>query len=96
MLGGAFEGVEDTVSPFGYKRGEGIDAGSGEPVWIVSKERYKYDPVFDTLNPVDGKVTGAGKIFLLPVLKLHCAETLFVNEYQRLFPELRNLWKYLE
>jgi hypothetical protein len=62
MLGGAFEGVEDTVSPFGYKRGEGIDAGSGEPEWIVGKERYKYDAIFDTLNPVDGKVTGAGKL----------------------------------
>jgi len=61
MLGGAFEGVEDKVSPFGYKRGEGIDAGSGEPQWIVSKERYKFDAIFDTLNPVDGKVTGAGK-----------------------------------
>jgi len=62
MLGGAFEGVEDKVSPFGYKRGEGIDAGSGEPEWIVSKERYKFDAIFDTLNPVDGKVTGAGKL----------------------------------
>jgi len=62
MLGGAFEGVVDKVSPFGYKRGEGIDAGSGEPEWIVSKERYKFDAIFDTLNPVDGKVTGAGKL----------------------------------
>lgn len=62
MLGGAFEGVEDTVSPFGYKRGEGIDAGSGEPEWIVSRERYKYDTIFDALSPVDGKVTGAGKL----------------------------------
>jgi len=35
ILGGAFEGVEDQVSPFGYKRGEGIDAGAGEPEWIV-------------------------------------------------------------
>ena len=62
MLGGAFEGVVDKVSPFGYKRGEGIDAGSGEPEWIVSKERYKSDAIFGTLNPVDGKVTGAGKL----------------------------------
>jgi len=59
VKGGAFEGVVDKVSPFGYKRGEGIDAGSGEPEWIVSKERYKSDAIFDTLNPVDGKVTGA-------------------------------------
>lgn len=42
IIGGAFEGVVDQVSPFGYKRGEGIDAGAGEPEWIVNKERYKY------------------------------------------------------
>ncbi|XP_063233844.1 EH domain-containing protein 1 [Bacillus rossius redtenbacheri] len=59
IKGGAFEGVTDTISPFGYKRGEGIDAGSGEPEWIVNKERYKYDALFDSLGPVDGKVTGA-------------------------------------
>lgn len=59
VQGGAFEGVEDNVSPFGYKKGEGIDAGHGEPEWIVSKERYKYDSIFDTLGPIDGKVTGS-------------------------------------
>lgn len=59
IKGGAFEGVEDNVSPFGYKKGEGIDAGHGEPEWIVSKERYKYDSIFDTLGPIDGKVTGS-------------------------------------
>lgn len=46
---------------FGYKRGEGIDAGSGEPEWIVAKDRYKYDQLFDSLNPIDGKITGSGK-----------------------------------
>lgn len=61
ILGGAFEGVEDQVSPFGYKRGEGIDAGAGEPEWIVNKERYKYDSMFESLGPQDGKITGAGK-----------------------------------
>lgn len=59
--GGAFEGIEDQVSPFGYKRGEGIDAGAGEPEWIVNKERYKYDSIFESLGPQDGKITGAGK-----------------------------------
>lgn len=60
IKGGAFEGVEDTVSPFGYKRGEGIDAGYGEPEWIVSKFKPQADKIFDSLSPVDGKVTGAG------------------------------------
>ncbi|XP_076638709.1 EH domain-containing protein 1-like isoform X2 [Colletes latitarsis] len=59
VKGGAFEGVKDQVSPFGYKRGEGIDAGAGEPEWIVNKERDKYDSIFGMLDPCDGKITGA-------------------------------------
>lgn len=58
--GGAFEGVEDQVSPFGYGRGEGVDAGHGDPEWICSKEKPRYDQIFQALNPIDGKVTGAG------------------------------------
>lgn len=59
FLGGAFEGVEDTVSPFGYKKGEGIDAGYGEPDWVVNKSKAKYDELFNALSPIDGKITGA-------------------------------------
>ncbi|CAH2985757.1 unnamed protein product [Chilo suppressalis] len=59
VLGGAFEGVEDQVSPFGYGRGEGVDAGHGDPDWICSKEKPRYDQMFQSLNPIDGKVTGA-------------------------------------
>lgn len=59
ITGGAFEGVEDTISPFGYKSREGANAGYGEPEWIVNKERTTYDTVFDTLRPVEGKVSGA-------------------------------------
>lgn len=63
--GGAFEGVvDDTISPFGYKRGEGIDAGFGEHDWICSRERGQTDPMFEKLNPVDGKITGAGKTYV--------------------------------
>lgn len=58
VQGGAFTNVEDTVSPFGYKRGEGIDAGAGELDWIVSREKPKYDEIFRNLNPTEGKVTG--------------------------------------
>lgn len=63
-LGGAFKNIEDTISPFGYKRGEGVDAGAGEIEWVVNKDRYKYDSIFDTLGPVDGKVTGASSYYL--------------------------------
>lgn len=62
LTGGAFEGVvDDVVSPFGYKRGEGIDAGFGEHEWICNRDRARTDPIFESLNPVDGKITGAGK-----------------------------------
>lgn len=67
-IGGAFEGVvDDVVSPFGYKRGEGIDAGFGEHEWICNRDRGRTDPIFESLNPVDGKITGAGKPFHLKV-----------------------------
>lgn len=48
------------MSPFGYGRGEGADAGHGDPDWICSKEKPNTDITFQSLNPVDGKVTGAG------------------------------------
>lgn len=64
-LGGAFEGIEDHVSPFGYKRGEGIDAGSGEVEWICGRDRPRTDPMFEALNPIDGKISGAGKTIKL-------------------------------
>lgn len=62
FAGGAFDGViDDNESPFGYKKGEGIDAGSGEVDWICNRDRERTDKIFDTLNPVDGKISGAGK-----------------------------------
>ncbi|KAB7501233.1 EH domain-containing protein 1 [Armadillidium nasatum] len=59
VKGGAFDGVMNDTTVFGYRRGEGIDAGAGEPEWIVAKDRYKYDQLFETLNPIDGKITGS-------------------------------------
>jgi len=59
IKGGAFDGVMDAKTPFMFKGGEGINAGAGEVEWVVARERYKYDSIFDTLNPIDGKVTGA-------------------------------------
>lgn len=59
ITGGAFEVVEDKVSPFGYKQGEGANAGYGEPEWIVNRERVTYDAIFESLSPTDGKLSGA-------------------------------------
>lgn len=61
ISGGAFVGIDDSVSPFGYKKGEGIDAGSGEVDWICNRDRERTDAIFDTLGPVDGKISGAGE-----------------------------------
>lgn len=59
VRGGAFENVEDKATPFGYKSGEGCNAGFGEPEWIVNKERGSFDELFETLGPVNGKLSGA-------------------------------------
>jgi EH domain-containing protein 1 len=53
---GAFD---DNAGPFGIGTVEGINAGVGESDWIVDRNRGPYDDVFSTLNPVDGKITGA-------------------------------------
>ena len=58
MQGGAFEGNNE--SPFGFGKGEGFDRrGDHEQEWVVARERYKFDEMFDRLGPVNGKITGA-------------------------------------
>lgn len=57
IKGGAFDSMNESV--FGYGRGEGVDEGRGDHEWVVSHEKYKYDQLFQELNPVNGKITGA-------------------------------------
>ncbi|KAG5868173.1 hypothetical protein JTB14_026930 [Gonioctena quinquepunctata] len=59
VRGGAFENVENRATPFGYRSGEGCNAGFGEPEWIVNRERESFDVLFDSLSPIDGKLSGA-------------------------------------
>ncbi len=59
ITGGAFDDVKDQLSPFGYQKCEGVDLGAGEPDWIVTKERSKWDAVFQQLSPANGKLTGS-------------------------------------
>ena len=59
ITGGAFDDVKDTISPFGFQRCEGVDLGAGDPEWIVTKERSKWDLIFDQLSPLKGKITGS-------------------------------------
>lgn len=44
IQGGAFQGYN---SPFGVGTLEGIDMGRGEEEWVVSKDRYKWDSIFE-------------------------------------------------
>ena len=52
-------GVFDTISQseFGYGKGEGVNRGKGQEGWIVEQDKYKYDEIFEKLNPTDGKIT---------------------------------------
>jgi hypothetical protein len=59
ITGGAFSDVKDQTSPFGFQKCEGIDLGAGEPEWIVNRDRAKYDTIFESLNPINSKVTGS-------------------------------------
>lgn len=59
IRGGAFDDVKDIVSPFGFEKCEGIDLGHGEPGWVVTKERSKWDAIFQSLGPHKGKITGS-------------------------------------
>ncbi|XP_062379281.1 EH domain-containing protein 4 [Sardina pilchardus] len=56
VTGGAFQGSED--SPFGRGYGEGISAGADADEWIVHRDKPRYDEIFYTLMPINGKVTG--------------------------------------
>ncbi|KAL7073350.1 hypothetical protein ACQ4LE_007199 [Meloidogyne hapla] len=59
VRGGAFEAESEAATPFGFGRGEGVDKGSDESEWVVSRERYKFDEMFQELQPVDGKITSS-------------------------------------
>ena len=36
-----------------------MDKGREDADWVVAKDRYKYDELFQNLNPINGKITGA-------------------------------------
>ncbi|NP_001373766.1 EH domain-containing protein 4 [Danio rerio] len=56
VKGGAFEDSSD--GPFGHGYGEGVSAGADTEDWIVSRDKHRYDEIFYTLMPVNGRVTG--------------------------------------
>ncbi|MCP9264472.1 EH domain-containing protein 1 [Dirofilaria immitis] len=58
VRGGAFDQAIESETPFGFGKGEGFDKGANESGWVVARERYKADEIFDSLDPIDGKITG--------------------------------------
>jgi len=56
VLGGAF--VKQSETPFKYGAMEGLDFGRGEEDWVVERVRYKYDEIFQSLYPTNGKISG--------------------------------------
>ena len=47
------------ISRLKYFLISGIDLGSGEPEWVVSKERRKWDEIFLSLGPSKGRIMGS-------------------------------------
>merc|ERR1712227_1133703 len=51
MGGGIFDKVK-------MPDGKGVDAGIGEKVWIVSRDKPRYDEIFSSLEQHNNKITG--------------------------------------
>lgn len=60
VKGGAFDAVtHPEESPFGFGRPNGLEAGKGDKEWVVARYKYKYDELFEQLDPINGKISGA-------------------------------------
>ena len=56
IRGGVFVGNDN---PFGAGSGEGADYGKGElNEWVVAEKKHIYDALFESLSPINGKVSG--------------------------------------
>ncbi|EDO49577.1 predicted protein [Nematostella vectensis] len=59
VSGGAFAVHHATNNPFASGACEGVALGAGTDTWVVEDFKPKYDELFKTLGPVDGKLSGA-------------------------------------
>lgn len=57
VQGGAFNGTLE--GPFNQGYGEGAEEGVDDEEWVVAKDKPKYDEIFYTLSPINGKISGA-------------------------------------
>lgn len=57
--GGTFHSLlsRAETSPFQFGLGEGVDSGRGENDWIVDHDRKQFDVIFESLEPVNGKIS---------------------------------------
>ena len=47
--------------------GKGVDAGIGEKIWIVSRDKPRYDEIFSSLEQHNNKITGQKKLFSVTI-----------------------------
>ena len=59
VKGGAFDVSHASNNPFATGACQGAALGAGSNVWIVEEFKPDYDKIFKSLNPRDGKVSGA-------------------------------------
>ena len=59
IQGGAFDVSRATNNPFASGACMGAQLGSESTRWVVEPEKPKFDMIFDSLNPVEGKLSGA-------------------------------------
>lgn len=59
VTGGAFTIRHSSNNPFSQGACEGVTLGAGSEEWIVRDFQPVYDKIFESLNPTDGKVSGA-------------------------------------
>lgn len=57
--------------------------------WICARDRERTDQIFDTLNPIDGKISGAGKFDIFETLssfqnltKICRISKVYLNKYE--------------
>ena len=59
VKGGAFTVSHSTNNPFASGACEGVSIGAGVSGWVVDEFKPKYDKIFESLGPRDGKLAGA-------------------------------------
>lgn len=59
VQGGAFTVSHATNNPFATGACEGTAFGAGSSGWVVDEFKPKYDKIFESLGPLDGKLHGA-------------------------------------